>query len=74
MPKRLFQAMDRKTELALRDENKWQMVLRNIPGLRKCGSQKGERKETMAKSYGATVITWPEKAENTLMIWGRRRA
>jgi hypothetical protein len=39
MPKSSIQATDRKTELALRDENKWQMVLRNIPGLKKCGSQ-----------------------------------
>lgn len=35
MPKSSIQAMDGKTELALSDENKWQMVLRNIPGLKK---------------------------------------
>ena len=45
MLKSSIQAMDKKTELALRDENKWQMVLRNIPGLKKCGSQKGKRKD-----------------------------
>lgn len=48
--------------MALRDENKWQMVLRNIPELKKYGSQKGKRKDTLAKSYGAAVATWPEKA------------
>lgn len=62
MPKSSTQAMDRKIGLALRDENKWQMVLRNIPGLKKCDSQKGKRKETLAKSYSATVTSEPEKA------------
>lgn len=42
--------MGRKAELASRVENKWQMVLRNIPGLKKCGSQKGRSKKTLAKS------------------------
>ena len=59
--------MDKKTELALGDENKWQMVLRNIPGLKKCGSQKRKRKETLAKSYSAT----DSLARESCRIWLR---
>jgi hypothetical protein len=37
----LFQKVDKNDGLALRGENKWQMVLRNIPGLKKDGFQEG---------------------------------
>lgn len=60
--------------MALRDENKWQMVLRNIPELKKYGSQKGKRKDTLAKS--TELLRQPgqrklqDVAENTLLLWG----
>lgn len=36
--------------LALRHENKWQMVLGNIPGLTKCDFHKGRNSKTLAES------------------------
>lgn len=49
MPKSSIQAMDRKTELALRDENKWQMVLRNILGLKEMWFQEREKEGDIGK-------------------------